>query len=77
MATYQPLEQLQQFYSEYNLSRYNNIQVGRDTKFLLPPFYRIKNLPFLALYDKKGKLITTYEGNVKVETILKAYSKKS
>jgi thioredoxin-related protein len=74
MVTHQPIDMLQKFYSEYNLSRYKNIQVGRDSKFLLPPFYKIRSLPYLALYDKKGRLIRTFEGNVKVDVLLKAYS---
>jgi len=51
--------------------------LGRDEKFTLPPFYKIKNLPYLALYDKKGNLITTFEGTQKVDTILQAFSQKS
>ena len=77
MVTYQPMDQLVKFYNDYKLAKYQNIQAGRDTKFLLPPYYRIRSLPYLALYDKKGNLIRTYEGNVKVETLLKDYSKKS
>ena len=77
MVTFQPMDQLVKFYKDYKLEKFDNIQAGRDTKFLLPPYYRIRSLPYLALYDKKGKLITTYEGNVKVETLLKDYSKKS
>jgi len=50
--------------------------LGRDTKFLLPPFYKIGNLPYLALYDKKGNFITSYEGNVKVDAMLKAFKSK-
>jgi peroxiredoxin len=75
MATYQPFEAMKSFYEKYNLEHYN-IHVGRDTKFVLPPFYQIKNLPFLALYDKKGNLITTFEGNQKVNKILKAFGKE-
>ena len=75
MATYQPFEAMKSFYEKYNLEHYN-IHVGRDTKFVLPPFYQIKNLPFMALYDKKGNLITTFEGNQKVNKILKAFGKE-
>jgi hypothetical protein len=50
--------------------------MGRDEKFALPPFYRIRNLPYLALYDKKGKLITTFEGNQKADIILDAFKEK-
>jgi hypothetical protein len=51
--------------------------IGRDEKFVLPPFYKIRSLPYLALYDKKGKLITTFEGTQKADTILNAFKEKS
>ena len=76
MVTHQPAEMLQKFYTEYHLNNYKNIQVGRDSKFLLPPFYKIRSLPYLALYDKQGRLIRTFEGNVKVDVLLKAYNNK-
>jgi thioredoxin-related protein len=75
MATYQPFDLMKEFYQKYKLANYN-IHVGRDSKFILPPFYRMANLPYLALYDKKGNLITTFEGNQKVNKILKAFGKE-
>jgi len=75
MATYQPFESMKSFYEKYELAKYN-IHVGRDTKFTLPPFFKIQSLPFMALYDKKGNLITTFEGNQKVNKILKAFGKE-
>jgi peroxiredoxin len=76
MATYQPFESMKSFYEKYDLAKYN-IHVGRDSKFVLPPFFRMANLPYLALYDKKGQLITTMEGNQKVNKILKAFGKEN
>jgi len=35
-------------------------KIGRDEKFFLAPFYKIRNLPYLALYDKKGNLIKLF-----------------
>lgn len=75
MATYQPMEELQLFIKKYNLGKYPFIRSGRDTKFLLPPFYKMASMPYLALYDKKGQLITTFEGTTKVERIVKAFGK--
>ena len=74
LATYQPEEQMAGFQTYYQLQKYPNIRMGRDTKFLLPPFYKIKNLPYLALYNKKGDLIKTFDGNVKVDTLLKSFN---
>ena len=75
MATYQPFNMMKDFYHKYGLSNYSNIRVGRDTKYFLPPYYQMMNLPYLALYDKKGNLITTFAGNQKVPVILKAFGK--
>jgi len=76
MATYQPFEEMVAFYKKYELAKYPNIKIGRDAKFFLPPYYRMKSLPYLALYDKKGTLITTFEGNQKVVTLVEAFDGK-
>jgi thioredoxin-related protein len=76
MATYQPFGEMRDFYKSFNIANHPNIKMGRDEKFVLPVYYKIKNLPFLALYDKKGNLITTFEGNQKVDTLLNAFNKK-
>jgi hypothetical protein len=33
------------------------------------------NLPFLALYDKKGKLLTTFEGTTPVDKLIAVFKK--
>jgi len=75
MATYQPFEEMVEFYKNYQLNTYKNILIGRDIKFALPPFYVMNTLPYFALYDKKGNLITTFEGNVKVDTLIGSFKK--
>jgi thioredoxin-related protein len=73
MATFQPFEEMKQFYSYFRIGDHSNILMGRDEKYMLPPYYRMQSLPFLALYDKKGQFITRFEGNQKVDTILHAF----
>jgi hypothetical protein len=73
MATYQPLSELKAFNTHYRLFEHPNIQVGRDEKFFLAPFYRIHNFPYMALYDKKGNLITTFEGTRPIATLKNAF----
>jgi thioredoxin-related protein len=72
LATYQPFEEMVEFIKTYDLAKHANIKVGRDTKFVLPPFYHIQSLPYLAVYNKKGALVNTWQGNVPIETLLKA-----
>jgi thioredoxin-related protein len=76
MVTHQPMEMLVDFIKTYKLNEHSNIKTGCDTKFILPGFYQMKSLPYFALYDKEGKLITTFESNTKVDTLLKAFEKK-
>jgi thiol-disulfide isomerase/thioredoxin len=74
MATYQPFSEMKEFNEHYRIYEHPNILIGRDEQFRLPPFYKIKNLPYLALYDRKGNLITTFEGTQKTEDLIRAFS---
>jgi|ERR1700733_6040380 len=76
MATFQPFDEMKDFITHYKLADYPNIKVGRDDKFFLAPFYKIASLPYLALYDKNGDLITTFEGTHPADTILTAFEQK-
>jgi thioredoxin-related protein len=77
MATYQPFEQMVEFNKKYSIEKYSNIKMGRDLKYFFPPFYKMKSLPHLALYNNKGMYITSFEGNQKVSTILAAFDEKT
>jgi thioredoxin-related protein len=74
MITYQPFDMIVEFYKTHKIADYPNIKMGRDTKFMLPPFFRMNTLPYQALYDKNGNLITTFEGNVKIDKLLAAFN---
>ena len=73
MTTIQPFEKMKEFYNNYKLERFKNITVGRDQFYLLPTFYRIKNMPFLAFYNKKGDLINIAEGALPVSKVLEFF----
>ncbi len=77
MATFQPFDEMKTFNSYFRIADHSNILMGRDEKYMLPPFYRMKSLPYLALYDKKGQFITSFEGNQKVDTILNAFEENA
>src|SRR5688572_23758895 len=73
MATTLPFEKMKEFYKFYDLHRFPNIAVGRDVDYLIPIFYGVRNMPYLAMYDKKGKLIDVSEGSLPVEKILEKF----
>src|SRR5450755_3853432 len=65
MATFQPFDEMKAFYTYFRIGDHSNIYMGRDEHYMLPPYYRMQSLPFLALYDKKGQFIVRFEGNQK------------
>lgn len=73
MATTLPFEEMKTFYDNYDLQRFKNIRVGRDVNYLLPVFYNISSMPFMAFYDKKGNLIDVAHGSLPVEQVLKKF----
>ena len=77
MATYFPFGEMKEFYKNFHIEDHPNIKLGRDEKYGIPTHYSMHSLPFLALYDKKGNLVTTFEGNQKIATILDAFKKNN
>lgn len=73
MATTLPVYKMKTFAEQYGLNQMENVVVARDIYYMLPGFYQIRNLPYLALYDKKGKLIETFEGSVGWDKILATF----
>lgn len=74
MATTLPFNKMKEFYNLYQLKRFNNITVGWDRYLILPTIYRIKNFPFIALYDKKWNLITALEGALPLTKVLEYFN---
>lgn len=74
MATTMPFGEMKEFAQHYKLADYG-ITVGRDITYQMPPYYEMKNLPYLAFYDKTKKLISTFEGSLGIESILKIFGR--
>jgi thiol-disulfide isomerase/thioredoxin len=73
MATPLPFNKMKEFYVHYNLKRFKNITIGRDIGYVLPTFYGVRTLPYLAFYDKSGHLIDTFEGSLPIEKVLEKF----
>jgi hypothetical protein len=73
MSTNMSFEMMKSFYEKYNLQKFENIIVGRDFQYLLPSFYQIRFMPYLAMYNKKGNLLTTFQGAMKIEDLIKVF----
>lgn len=75
MITFHPLSDMNAFISRYKLNELPNIVVGKDIYWTMPAFYDIHNLPFHAMYDKKGNLIEAFEGSMELNKVLQAFNK--
>jgi peroxiredoxin len=74
MTTTMHFDSLTAFVKRYGLEKYDNIISGQDKNFMLPVFYEIHNLPFLAFYNRKKKLIRVFEGSMPIPQILSVFA---
>lgn len=70
MATLHTITQMNAFAETYGLKDLPNVVLGKDVHFILPPFYSIRNLPYMALYKANGDLIQTVEGSMPVQNVI-------
>lgn len=63
MVTFQSMEMLKPFVKQYSLATYPNFKVGTEgTSYVVQRYYGIRSFPYIAIYDKTGKLVKVYEG---------------
>lgn len=70
MITFHPLWMMKDFISSYGLSKYSNIVVGKDIYYITPGFFNIRNIPYMAMYNKKGNLIEGFEGSLPIPKVV-------
>lgn len=73
MVTMHSISQMNAFMQDYKLTELKNVVAGKDIYYLLPPFYGISSLPYMALYNKKGDLILGFEGAMPIQKVLDTF----
>ena len=73
MVSTLPLFRLKEFEKQYGLEQMQNVTITKDPYYVLISFYSLRMFPFMALYNRKGDLIQTYQGSVGVEKILATF----
>jgi thioredoxin-related protein len=73
MATIHPITDMRKFIEKYKLDSLENVKPGKDVYYLLPSFYSVRNLPFMAFYNKKGKLISVFEGSMSIPKVIRLF----
>jgi len=60
---------VKKFYDDYNMVNYPSITIGRDGKYFLGTFYKPHIFPSIFLYNRKGKFVKFFEGNVSAKQL--------
>ena len=69
MITMHSFAAMKDFIRTYELDGIPNVVVGRDIYYLMPAWYQFHHLPFHALYNKEGKLLSVFEGSLNIESL--------
>jgi thioredoxin-related protein len=77
MATMHSLADMRKFITTYKLDSLENVKVGRDIYYFMASFYSVHNLPFMAFYNKKGKLISVFEGSMPIPKVIALFKEKN
>lgn len=64
MITSFPLPEMKHFYQEFQLSKYPNITMGRDTTNFLADYFEVTGVPYMAIYGKDKKLRKAFMGKL-------------
>lgn len=71
MVTFKPINEVRDFEKNYKTAAHKNITVGiEDPLFYFRYYFKLLILPFTALYDKKGKLIYSWQKETPVNDLL-------
>lgn len=76
LATLHSITQMNAFAGQYGLKNLPNVVLGKDLYYILPSFYGIHNLPYMAFYKKNGALIRAVEGALPMEKVIELFKKE-
>ncbi len=77
MVTFTDLLDMKLFYIDFELAKYRNIMMGTEGRtYVVLRYYNVKTTPYIAVYDKNGKLVQGFD-KVPSLTTLEATIKKA
>lgn len=71
LSSYNKIDEISAFENSFNLKQFDKLVIGRDEKYFIPSFYKLTSTPFVAVYNKKGKLIKAYQNGFSISELLK------
>lgn len=72
MVSWIRLEAIQPFYQQSGLAAYPNIIMGTEgnENLLIQQYFQVKDTPYIALYNRQGKLAWYYEKAPRIDHLL-------
>jgi len=76
MITWSSLQSIQVFNKDYELAKYPNITIGTEGyTYVVQRYYQVKTTPYIAIYNKKGKLVQAFDKAPKMADIMTVLKK--
>ncbi len=69
--SYFSVPEIKDFKKNYKIGQLKNFRFGRDPKYAIPSFYKVRFTPFMAVYDKKGNLVQAFEQGAEPDVLAK------
>jgi peroxiredoxin len=70
MVTNSPYSEVKDYYKEFKLDKYPNITMNLDYKNFFIDSFKVKGVPFMAVYNKEKKLEQTFSGKIPISELL-------
>jgi thioredoxin-related protein len=68
--TFLPVDKVSKFEKDYKLAKYPNMYSGTEGfTFFVRNYYKIREMPFVALYTMTGDFVTAYEKDVDLKAL--------
>ncbi|MEZ5017689.1 MAG: hypothetical protein R2800_11595 [Flavipsychrobacter sp.] len=68
-------DKLKPVYDKLRLASYKDVVVGKEFRYFFYKFYSPVHVPYIAIYNKKKKLVSVYDGGTSLEQIVKDVNK--
>ena len=72
MVTWLPYSEMLTFYHNYKIAEFPQITMGWDKKDFFLPYYHVQMYPGMVVYDKHGKYVKSFNGEINLDDVLKA-----
>jgi thiol-disulfide isomerase/thioredoxin len=76
MFTWLPYSDMMSFYKNYKIADHPQITMAWDSKDFFLPYYHVQSYPTLVAYNKYGKFVKAFSGDIKMEEVWKALGNK-